>query len=67
MTLSEWNEKKGFRYLGCSRGCRFDTHQMWHSHLTPGDRCPDVISYDRMGSPPTVRCRRILKVVDEES
>ena len=55
--LNRWGKP---RFLRCSRGCRFDTRQMWYQHLTPGDRCPNTLTYDLMSG--STYCRRILKV-----
>jgi hypothetical protein len=49
--------------LVCSRGCVWNTNdlqtRMNHGDLKPGQRCPMVISYDRMSG--STYCQRILK------
>lgn len=50
-------------YLTCSRGCSWPDESLGdkflHNGRQPGDRCPNVIHYDRMSG--TTLCRRILK------
>ena len=49
--------------LRCSRGCEFDTTRPFYKDLKEGDRCPNVISYDRIYG--STYCRRILREVEE--
>lgn len=50
--------------LVCSRGCKFDTTRPFSGRLKPGDRCPMVLSYDRMRG--STYCRRILREEEEQ-
>lgn len=52
------------RFLKCTRGCHFDTEHPWHRYLKPGDRCPNVLTYDRMSG--TTYCRRVIRVDQEK-
>ena len=51
--------------LICSREHLFNTNKdIWNKELKSGDRCPMVISYDRMSG--VKRCKRILRELKKE-
>jgi hypothetical protein len=52
------------RYLTCTRGCDHDTHNPQKSHLKPGYRCPNTLTY-AIGRP-TTYCRRVLRPTTPE-
>ena len=46
--------------LICTRGHKFDTSKnIWHRGLKPGDKCPMLLSYDRVGG--SSYCGRVLR------
>lgn len=45
--------------LICSRGHSFDTTHPFNRYLRPGDRCPMLMRYDRIGG--STYCRRVLR------